>query len=285
MQQSQQLAHILVPLSSQPSDASTLAQALQVASLLRANTQAALAQSDPADVMMWTAEGTYSGISANLVESAWKGADEAWARTQEIVNTFHLDAPTLSLERIVGPIVASLVKRAALAELTVFSCEDARGKGLLSGVLESLVIDAHAPVLVARASAEELPNKIKGGAMIAWNGSVEAARAVKAALPILAVCEKVVIAQAGAHEENIRNAFHAPAYLQGYLAQRGITCDLLHVEGTDAPHAILNAAKSHQIGLLVAGAWGHSRAREFVFGGATRTFLKDATSPSLLLCH
>jgi nucleotide-binding universal stress UspA family protein len=278
-------SHILLPLSSQQSDLEVLEQALAISELLDCGVHAVLAQSDPADVMMWTAEGTYSGISTNLVEAAWAGADEAWTRAQANIGGLNAPSDKLTLERIIGPIIASLIKRAALADLTVFSCENARGKGLLSDVLEGLVMDAHAPVLIARTPAASLASTIKAGVMIAWNGSVEAARAVKAALPILAQADKVLITQCGPHDDNIRNAFHAPTFLQNDLTSRGIATEIVHLDAGDAPDAILGAARAHNIGLLVAGAWGHSRAREFVFGGATRRFLKDASSPSLLLCH
>jgi nucleotide-binding universal stress UspA family protein len=275
-------SHILVPLSSQPSDLDILEQGLAISGLMACQVHACLAQSDPADVMMWTAEGTYSGISSNLVEAAWAGADEAWARTQALVAGVQAD---LGLERIIGPTGNGLAKRAALADLTLFSCENARGKGVLSDVLESLVIDAHVPVLIARASAPQLAQAVRRGVMIAWNGSMEAARAVKAALPLLAKADRVVIAQVGGHDDNIRNAFHAAGFLEADLAARGIKSEQLLIDGSDAAAAILAAAKANDIGLLVAGAWGHSRAREFVFGGATRSFLKDVSSPSLLLCH
>jgi nucleotide-binding universal stress UspA family protein len=278
-------SHILVPLSSLPSDTMLLNQALAIGDLLETNTHAVLAQSDPADVMMWTAEGTYSGISVDLVESAWAGANEAWVRAQANFDTLQAGVPDLTLERIIGPVAPSLVKRAALAELTLFSCENARGKGLLSNVLDALVIDAHIPVLIARTPADDIAARFRAGAMIAWNGSVEAARAVKAALPLLAISHKVIIVQAGGHEDNIRNAFHDPVSLKAFLSARGIASEIEHLDGNDAPAAIMTAAKSHDVGLLVFGAWGHSRAREFVFGGATRAFLKDQTTPSLLLCH
>jgi nucleotide-binding universal stress UspA family protein len=278
-------SHILVPLSSQPNDGEILQQASAIGALINCQARACLAQSDPADVMLWTAEGTYSGISTNLVEAAWAGAEEAWTRTQEHVAALRTNNHPLNVERIIGPIIANLVKRAALADLSVFSCENARGKGLLSNVLEALVMDAHAPTIVVRAPAANLAKNIKAGVMIAWNGSVEAARAAKAALPFLRATDKVWIAQVGAHEDNIRNAFHAPSFLRDDLAARGIAAEIVQLDGADAPKAILDAAKVHRVGLLVAGAWGHSRAREFVFGGATRSFLKDASSPSLLLCH
>jgi len=49
--------------------------------------------------------------------------------------------------------------------------------------------------------------------------------------------------------------------------------------------ALMAAGEGKQAGLGVAGAWGHSRLRETVFGGATRSFLRGKDGPSLLLAH
>jgi nucleotide-binding universal stress UspA family protein len=59
---------------------------------------------------------------------------------------------------------------------------------------------------------------------------------------------------------------------------------VIEADGQDGK-LLLEAAAGLGASLFVAGAFGHSRAREFVFGGATRTFLNTTTSPALLLAH
>jgi nucleotide-binding universal stress UspA family protein len=76
-----------------------------------------------------------------------------------------------------------------------------------------------------------------------------------------------------------------PSDLKDYLTARGVASDIEAVEGTgDAAPRLLKAAVATGATLLVAGAFGHPRLQEFVFGGATRTFLQ-ATEPSLFLSH
>jgi nucleotide-binding universal stress UspA family protein len=76
-----------------------------------------------------------------------------------------------------------------------------------------------------------------------------------------------------------------PPRLQAFLAARGVNSDLevLQAQGEAAP-ALLAAAKAASADILVAGAFGHPRLREFIFGGATRSFL-NADNPSLFLSH
>ena len=76
-----------------------------------------------------------------------------------------------------------------------------------------------------------------------------------------------------------------PADLKAYLAARGVTSEVRTIEGAgDAAPKLLKAAVDAKANLLVAGAFGHPRLQEFVFGGATRTFL-HAAEPSLYLSH
>ena len=73
--------------------------------------------------------------------------------------------------------------------------------------------------------------------------------------------------------------------LQEFLAARGVEADVEVVkEGGDAAGLLLAASRAAGANLLVSGAFGHPRLREFIFGGTTRTFL-HADSPSLFLSH
>jgi len=76
-----------------------------------------------------------------------------------------------------------------------------------------------------------------------------------------------------------------PVGLQGYLTTRGVKSEIQTLEGAaDAAPRLLKAAVDSGANLLVAGAFGHPRLQEFVFGGATRTFF-GAAAPSLFISH
>ncbi len=120
-----------------------------------------------------------------------------------------------------------------------------------------------------------------GVVAIAWDGGKEASRAVRTAVPLLEKASKVVILSATAAAARQFD----PAGLQGYLTARGVTSEIQKLEGAaDAAPRLLKAAIDTGANLLVAGAFGHPRLQEFVFGGATRTFFA-APAPSLFISH
>jgi nucleotide-binding universal stress UspA family protein len=189
-------------------------------------------------------------------------------------------APRLSvLTRGLRPGLA-VSRHAALADLVVIAQEDLEtepGKALLG---QALLAD-RAPVLVARGD----PDRLSGPAAIAWDGSPQAGRAVRAALPLLAMASAIDVIQCVSSLD--RQAAEPDIdLLNDYLRLHGVGVGVATlVEGYDEGAALIAAAEARQAGLLVAGAWGHSRLRETVFGGATRSFLGHKAGPSLLLAH
>jgi nucleotide-binding universal stress UspA family protein len=116
---------------------------------------------------------------------------------------------------------------------------------------------------------------------VAWDGGKEATRAVRTALPLLHKASRVVILTAPAASQRDSD----PAALQRFLAPKGVEAEveILGETGDPAP-ALVRAAKAMSADILVAGAFGHTRLQEFIFGGATRTFL-NADAPSLFISH
>jgi len=119
---------------------------------------------------------------------------------------------------------------------------------------------------------------------IAWDMSRSAARAVGDALPLLKGAKSVQVL-VGRGEKAIESSRPA-ASLVGYLSAHGISAavDEFDVSGQKIGDALLGRAAHHKADMLVMGAFGHSRLREFVLGGATRRIL-DASSIPLLMSH
>lgn len=121
--------------------------------------------------------------------------------------------------------------------------------------------------------------------VIGWNAKAEAMRAVCAALPLLRRGKQVVVATVDARP----NAGKTPApghELGEYLARHGVTAEVRNLDsmGREVEGALLAQAAAIDADALVVGAYGHSRAREFLFGGVTRALLAASPVP-LLLCH
>jgi nucleotide-binding universal stress UspA family protein len=113
--------------------------------------------------------------------------------------------------------------------------------------------------------------------LVAWRGTRESARALHDALPLLVRARHVTLFTAGDGSAGGEEALR-------HLADHGVEAELRQtaLDGIDAGTAILNAVADVSADLLVMGAYGHSRMREFVFGGATSTVLRSMTVPTLI---
>lgn len=149
-------------------------------------------------------------------------------------------------------------------------------------VLGEALLACHAPCLILPPAWQETARF--GQIAMAWNGSIESIRAIHSALPFALMAHHTVLidGESPAHEDDQDRAPHFDPQL--YLANRGITVKArrLHTTPHDAGEALLRDVALAHADLLVMGAYGHSRMRERVFGGATRHILQHATVPVLM---
>lgn len=123
--------------------------------------------------------------------------------------------------------------------------------------------------------------------LVSWNGSKEASRAVSAALPLLQRAGQVHVAVFDAQLHAAEHGDHPGADLLQYLARHGVQAKLLLLDGGatrrgDIGEALLTQVSELSADLLVMGAYGHSRLRETILGGVTRTVLQSMTVPVLM---
>jgi nucleotide-binding universal stress UspA family protein len=116
---------------------------------------------------------------------------------------------------------------------------------------------------------------------VAWDGGRAGARAVRDALPLLRRAKQVRIITVG-DDKPIASA--GVAALQTFLTGHGIVFvhDDVELAGRSIGEALQAEAIRGDAGLLVMGAYGHNRVREFVLGGATRTVLGTLRLPTLM---
>lgn len=134
----------------------------------------------------------------------------------------------------------------------------------------SLVLGAGRPVLLAANNAEHLLGKT---VLVAWKDSREARRAVSDALPFLIRAKEVVVAtMAGEAGPDVRSSL---AEILLWLKGHGVSARTEVLFGVPGGHQLVEFA--HMIGadLIVSGAYGHSRLREWAFGGVTRTLMAE----------
>jgi nucleotide-binding universal stress UspA family protein len=176
----------------------------------------------------------------------------------------------------------ALMRELPLADIVVVGHSNASLGGAFAGPFGEALMEAKAPVFVARGAdaAAERP------AAVAWDGSLQAARAIRAALPFLKDASAVAILQDPDELDVSPGAQGDPARLRRYLEARGVaTAATVEVRGRHVGQALLQAAGELGAALLVAGAYGHSRLGEALFGGATRAMLSGRSGPHLVLSH
>jgi nucleotide-binding universal stress UspA family protein len=120
--------------------------------------------------------------------------------------------------------------------------------------------------------------------MLCWNASREAKRAASGALPLLKAADKVIVliidprTGASGDEPGVDVASWLARHGVKVTVQRDTAAD------SDVGGVILSRAADHDVDLIVMGIYGHSRMRELVLGGASRTLLASMTAP-LLVAH
>ncbi|MGZ5870679.1 MAG: universal stress protein [Bradyrhizobium sp.] len=120
---------------------------------------------------------------------------------------------------------------------------------------------------------------------VAWNASREARRAIADALPFLVSAQSVTILLVDP-QKNPRHGEEPGADVALYLSRHGAKVAVEQVQSHGEPIAkvILAYAERHNTDLIVVGAYSHARTTQMVFGGVTRSLLRDATVP-LLIAH
>lgn len=169
---------------------------------------------------------------------------------------------------------------ATLSDALVFPAGIAAHAHPLSDSLERVMMQAALPVMLAPTSERTL-----GTAIIAWDGSAQAARAVRLALPVLKLMDRVLVAQNNGDLGDLAvNPAATPEALTAWLGGSGIRAEAVMFDGGIAD-GLCELAGKQDAELIVAGAYGSSRAGEFLFGGATRGLLRAEDRPALYLVH
>jgi nucleotide-binding universal stress UspA family protein len=178
---------------------------------------------------------------------------------------------TIGTEGTVG-----LARSLALSDLAVIGQQNPdQIEPMREAMIETLLFQSGTPTLIVPYAGVTAfkPDY----AIIAWDGSATAAHAVREALPLLAHADAVSVVTVG----ETKTANLAGTELAAYLARHGLDVDIKAIANTtgDIGQSILSFAADEGADWLVMGAYGHSRIREFLLGGATRGILSSMTLP------
>lgn len=178
-----------------------------------------------------------------------------------------------------GAVPGAVASYAALADV-VISGREAKEvrRGAFAAGLADIVEQSRTPVLVC---GDQVFDPF-APAMIAWNGSFEASAALKGAVPLLQKASAVHVVSAA--DEPDKAGTFPPTLVLEYLSRYGIKAELRTpvIERHRIANALLGEAEAVGAGLLVMGAYGHSRIGEYLLGGVTRTMLAACKLPLLM---
>ncbi len=174
-----------------------------------------------------------------------------------------------------------LSRNSALTDVMVLSsCSGVKDNTLPLGLLGDVIFSTNIPVLVQPDSIQKFD--VAGPALVAWNGSLEAGNALRAAVPLLQLASAVHIVVVDEDKDHDLPPLEASEYLSRY----GIKSQIheLAADQSSVQAVLLSTVDTLKASYMVMGAYGHSRAREFFFGGVTRNLFRDCPVP-LVVAH
>ena len=238
-----------------------------------------LAYMPPTTAMGYSELGT--GAWEELRRSALEDAAGLWTSLKRRIDGLGGQAELRRADVFADEAGDLFARHARYADLAVLGWPNGGDRDRETTLLEGALFQSGRPVLVVPEAWTSFtpPREI----VIAWNGSREAARAVNDAMPLLrhaGGAMLVTVDGAGQESED------PGAAIAAHLSRHGLAITVKQVPalGRDSHEAVLDEARFAGADLIVSGGYGHTRLREWVFGGFTRGIL-DRSGVPLLLSH
>ncbi|WP_193178235.1 universal stress protein [Oricola nitratireducens] len=203
----------------------------------------------------------FDDLKAEFFATAGDGPNSAWRQSE--------DLPT-----------RALTANARAADLVISGTPHGAIPGDIYRAVDpgDLVCDSGRPVLfVAEGAVFRHPHC----AVIGWKDTPEARRAVAFALPFLQLSKRILVLSVG--EEKNGGAEEGLNDVVRFLMRHGIDADGKFMAGKNGPENFVETVRAEQADLVVTGAYGHSRMRERIFGGFTRTLLMQQDLNRLMI--
>jgi nucleotide-binding universal stress UspA family protein len=214
-----------------------------------------------------------------MAAAAGRAAFDGWCGLKGVEQSDggdRIDAVFATWNERVGELEEILSVAGRVTDITLVDRPDGHGQ-IAERMVDTAVFSTGRPVLVL---PERAPDDLLRHVVIAWNGSLEAARVVGLSIDLLHDAERVTIA----HVDDVAEAGDVED-LASYLRWHGIVAHRsppIHGEGRPLGVRILDAVAKADATMMVMGAYTHSRVRQFQLGGLTRHVLDHATIPVLM---
>ena len=215
-------------------------------------------------------------LPTDVVARRLRESGEAQQRAEELFRETARSAGLTAIEwrAPAGPSIESAIAHSRCADLAVLGQRDPGDAdfAFVEELTEAVLLSCGRPCLVVPYAA--VPTTIGQRILVAWDGGREASRAVGDALPLLVKASKVTVM-------SVSPATGATSRLAGYLRAHGIDAAIDHsvIDDIKIGEWLLSRAADMGVDLIVMGAYAHTRLRDLVLGGVTRTMLASMTVP------
>lgn len=220
-------------------------------------------------------------VVASQVEALEEAARKALAEFESLVKQYGV---TKYETRLVDDDPESgLVLQARYSDLVIVSQVDQSEaiSRVFPDVPEYVMLNCARPVLVVPYAGKF--EKVGRNVIVAWDGGLEATRAITNAMPMLKRADKVTLVVFNPGSRYDVHGEQPGADIALFLARHDIKVEVLqHTTNQDVGNSLLSLAADMSADSIVMGGYGHSRFKEVLLGGVTMTMLKTMTVPVLM---
>jgi len=271
---------IMVHLDGGPEDEIRLEHGQALASTGRAHLIGIFTNQLPDLTIATTMDGGAAAIQvlSDLEDQARKDGDATAKRLMERLASLQVSAELRRLDDTLGGLSAQLVEQARCADLFIATRPyDGAATSVWSDLAEAVLFGSGRALLLAP------PGRHRQGpiqtVLIAWNGSRESARALREGLDFIGQATRTVVLVVDPPPDA-----EPGREVKAHLARHGVAAEVVTAGSRDrhVGDVILEEAGRVSADLVVMGAYGHARLREWIFGGATRDILTTSERPILV---
>ncbi|CAN7705916.1 universal stress protein [Phyllobacterium sp. LjRoot231] len=171
---------------------------------------------------------------------------------------------------------------ARYADATIIGPDLLTNEALKAKVIDGALFESGRPILLIPHGTK--PTLRPKRVLLAWDSGVECTRAAREALDIMASAEEVHVTMVDPDTSSIANGPEPGADIAAYLSHHGINVDVdrLPSGGQSIADVLKQHATDISADLIVMGGYGHSRTREWIVGGVTRSIVDDSNLPVLM---
>jgi nucleotide-binding universal stress UspA family protein len=223
-------------------------------------------------------------IPADVIDAQERDNEAATRAALDRFNTAcsraGVSAEPLTLNASFGGVGEQFARIARRFDLSIVGQAEPETSAVEEIIAESALFESGRPVIIVP-YIQKAPLKLDN-VMVCWDGSRAAARAIADAMPLLTKSgrvEVVIVANERGKEDEI-----AGADMAAHLARHGLNVDVRRTAlgDVDVADILLSHAADAGSDFIVMGGYGHSRLREFILGGVTRSIFRSMTAPVLM---